>query len=136
MTEALKAKTRDRASNCCEYCHSQAEFSHDPFSAEHIYPTIKGGQDILENLAWSCLGCNFHKFTSTEALDLVSNEYVPLYNPRIDIWKNHFRWNDDFTLIIGLTPIGRATVSRLKLNRQGIINLRKILADAGKHPPY
>ena len=30
---------------------------------------------------------------------------------------------------------GRATITCLKLNRIGLVNLRKILAAAGKHPP-
>jgi len=38
-------------------------------------------------------------------------------------------------LIIGLTPTGRATVEVLKLNREGLVNLRQVLYAAGKHPP-
>ena len=34
-----------------------------------------------------------------------------------------------------LTPIGRATVDKLQLNRPGVVNLRAILRDAGEHPP-
>jgi hypothetical protein len=134
MTESMRAAVRKRANNCCEYCRSQAAFSHDPFSAEHIYPTIKGGKDELENLAWSCLGCNFHKYKATDAFDLVSGEAVPLFHPRKDDWFFHFRWSEDFSLLIGLTPIGRATIQRLKLNREGLVNLRAVLYEVGKHP--
>lgn len=135
MTEALKSAVRIRANNCCEYCRSQAEFSHDPFSGEHIFPVTKGGTDDLDNLAWSCLGCNYYKFTAISAFDLVTSKPALLFNPRIDSWETHFRWHEDFTVMIGLTPTGRATIMRLKLNRQGLINLRQVLYDAGKHPP-
>ncbi len=135
MTRAVRAAVRERAKNCCEYCRAQAGFSHDPFSAEHIFPVAKGGTDEAENLAWSCLGCNFSKFTATHHIDLVSGEIVRLFHPRTDFWGDHFRWNEDFTMILGKTAIGRATITRLKMNRPGIINLRSVLTASEKHPP-
>jgi hypothetical protein len=36
---------------------------------------------------------------------------------------------------IGLTPTGRATVERLQLNREGVVNLRRVLRTIGQHPP-
>jgi len=68
--------------------------------------------------------------------DPVIKKEVPLYHPRTQEWHEHFRWNNDFTLIIGLTPTGRVTLESLKLNRQGLINLRQVLYAAGKHPPF
>ena len=135
MIESIRSIVRVRAKNCCEYCFAQAEFSHDPFSEEHIWPTSKRGQYILENLAWACLGCNFFKGAATVALDFLTGLLVPLYNPRKDMWETHFEWNEDFTILIGLTPTGRATITRLKLNREGLMNLRRLLVKEGKHPP-
>jgi hypothetical protein len=37
--------------------------------------------------------------------------------------------------LVGLTPTGRATVETLKLNREGLINLRRVLYVMGEHPP-
>jgi hypothetical protein len=65
----------------------------------------------------------------------VSGEMVSLYNPRKQQWQEHFTWNDEYTLIVGLTPTGRATVETLKLNREGLINLRRLLYSIGEHPP-
>ena len=135
MTEAMRSLVRFRAANCCEYCCAQAAFSHDPFSDEHILPVSKGGLDILENLAWACLGCNFYKGAATSAVDLLTGQLVPLFNPRTDSWVTHFEWTENFTILRGLTPTGRATIIRLKLNREGLVNLREVLVQAGKHPP-
>jgi hypothetical protein len=38
-------------------------------------------------------------------------------------------------MIIGLTPIGRTTVEALQLNREGVVNLRRVLYAMGEHPP-
>lgn len=51
MTEALRNEVRKRAKACCEYCLAQESLSHDPFSAEHIIPSAKGGTDEMTNLA-------------------------------------------------------------------------------------
>src|SRR5207244_2768256 len=85
---------------------------------EHIIPHVAGGTDDLSNLALSCQGCNNHKYTSVTALDPVTGERVPLFHPRAHVWAEHFVWSEDFTLLIGLTPTGRATIQKLRLNRQ------------------
>lgn len=132
---ALKRLVYQRAEAVCEYCRSQAAFSPDPFAIEHIIPRARGGTDEGGNLALSCQGCNNHKYTGTDALDPLTGKFAPLYHPRRDDWKTHFAWSDDLTRIIGLTPTGRATVEKLQLNREGVINLRQVMVMAGKHPP-
>jgi 5-methylcytosine-specific restriction endonuclease McrA len=89
----------------------------------------------LENLAFSCLGCNYKKFTAVDAIDPVTKVRIPLFHPRRDQWNEHFAWSEDFTLIQGVTPTGRATIVRLDLNRKGLINLRQVLVATKKHPP-
>ncbi len=135
MRISLRKIVCERAADCCEYCQMQAMLSHDPFSAEHIIPIAKGGLDDLENLAWACLGCNLFKGIHTQVYDLLTGDLVPLYNPRTDKWATHFQWIENFSITEGKTPTGRATITRLKLNRIGLVNLRKILVAAGKHPP-
>lgn len=125
----------ERARSCCEYCRSQARFAMQPFSVEHIVPRSQGGKTTLDNLALSCQGCNNHKYTKTEGRDPVTGDIVLLYHPRRQRWNNHFAWNEDFTFIIGLTPTGRATVETLRLNRVGLVNLRRVLYAVGEHPP-
>ena len=135
ITEEQKRTVAERAKGCCEYCWSQAQFSPDSFSVEHITPRSRGGSSELSNLALSCQGCNNRKYTSVEAIDSVTGDTVPLYHPRQQSWHAHFTWNPDYTLILGLTPTGRATIGKLQLNRVGIINLRRVLRTFGEHPP-
>jgi hypothetical protein len=136
ISAKLRKAIADRARGCCEYCISQASFSAQSFSVEHIIPYIKGGKTEPDNLALSCQGCNNHKHVRTDGFDPISNGIVPLYHPRQQIWIEHFIWNDDYSLIIGLTPIGRATVEILRLNRDGVVNLRRLLYAVKKHPPF
>ena len=125
----------ERAKGCCEYCRSRADFATQSFSVEHVIPISKNGETALQNLALACPGCNAHKYNRTEYTDPVDGMLVPLYNPRKQRWQDHFRWNEDFTRIVALTPIGRATVNALKMNRPGVMNMRQALFSIGLHPP-
>lgn len=135
ISTGLRQEIASRANDCCEYCHSQTKFAMQSFSIEHIIPRSQGGDSTSENLAFSCQGCNNHKYTKTEGRDPVTGKITPLFHPRQDLWNDHFRWNDDFRFIIGVTSTGRATVEALALNRDGLVNLRKVLYAAGEHPP-
>ena len=135
MTSATRNAVAARANSCCEYCLSQERFATQSFSIEHVEPRSAGGTDELANLAYSCQGCNNHKFTRTTATDPVTGTEVPLFHPRKQVWADHFGWNEDFSQVIGLTPTGRATVGLLRLNREGVVNLREVLVAAGRHPP-
>ena len=135
VPQKLRRMVVQRAHACCEYCLSQDQFSTHAFSIDHIIPVEKGGETTSENLALSCQGCNNHKYTKTESYDTLTHRMVPLYHPRIHLWDEHFVWNEDCTLILGMTPTGRATVEVLRLNRAGVVNLRLILSQAKRHPP-
>jgi len=134
-TARQKRTVAERAGGRCEYCLSPAAFSPDPFAVEHIQPLAEGGPSRLSNLAYSCQGCNNSKYTHTTALDPTTGERVSRYHPRRHRWSEHFSWSDDFLQLVGRTPIGRATVAQLQLNRLGVLNLRRILRLAGEHPP-
>jgi hypothetical protein len=131
----LREAVRRRAQGLCEYCRSPSQFSTQSFSVEHIVPRAAGGRTRSDNLALACQGCNNHKYTKTEALDPATRATAPLYHPRRHRWRDHFAWSEDTTLIIGMTPIGRATVEALRLNRETVSNLRWALHAVGRHPP-
>ncbi len=104
------------------------------FSVEYIEPLNLDGPTTPDNLAYSCQGCNNHKYNKTQVPDPVTNLLTPLFNPRLTSWNEHCAWSDDFSMIVGLTPTGRATVEALQLYRDELVNLRKILFVAGEHP--
>ncbi len=85
---------------------------------DHVDP--EGGDD-LDNLCLPCWNCNNHKRQATHAIDPETGEDVPLFNPRKQAWSEHFEWLGDATHVRGLTPTGRATIVRLKMNRPAIV---------------
>lgn len=124
-----------RANGCCEYCQILYDFSPDTFEIEHIISLFQDGTNELENLAFSCGGCNSNKHHKITGIDPILQEITALFNPRTDKWEQHFEWIDNFSFLQGITPIGRTTVETLKLNRVGLINLRKALVNYGVFPP-
>jgi hypothetical protein len=135
LSARLRRQVFDRAHGCCEYCLSQADFVPETFAIDHIIPVSQGGSDEPENLALACQGRNSRKYNTMQAVDPVDGEVVPLYHPRRNQWHDHFAWNWDYSEIVGTTPIGRATVEAIKLNRSGIVGLRRALFALGEQPP-
>lgn len=138
MSEYIAVKLRDsvkkRANGVCEYCRIPEDFSPQPFCFEHILPKVLGGKTTAENLAFACQGCNAFKAVRTEFEDELTGESAKLFNPRLSKWSENFAWNEDFTKIVGITASGRATVKALKMNRTGLVNLRRVLYLTGGHP--
>jgi len=102
---------------------------------EHIIPTALGGQTEESNLWLACSLCNEYKGVRVVAPDPLTDEFVPLFNPRQQSWSEHFAWNQDFEQRVGRTAIGRATVVTLRLNRPLLVRSRRIWVVAGLHPP-
>jgi hypothetical protein len=99
---------------------------------EHIEPTVG---DTLDNLCLACPSCNLSKGSTTTAIDGKTGQFVGLFNPRLQKWDEHFEWIEDGLQVRGITPIGRATVERLKMNQPRIIRARQNWIVAGTHPP-
>ena len=134
FTPFEKSFIQERAKYCCEYCKFPMAFSHDSFHIEHITPLRLSGSNELENIAHACDGCNSNKWGYIKWLDSLTGNLVTLFHPRQDIWTEHFQWTDNFTTILGKTPTGRATIDLLKMNRLGLINIRKALLAYGILP--
>ena len=131
----IKSAVIKRANGRCEYCHSWAHNAIHTFPIDHILPLDKEGETILENLAYSCGGYNGFKSYKITAIDPLTKNEVSIFNPRVHKWKTHFAWSNNYLEVIGLTPIGRATIVLLKLNRKGLLNIRKLTIESGEHPP-
>lgn len=135
VSPVLRGLVERRAGHRCEYCRTPARFVPETLSVEHVIPRSRRGSTADNNLALACQGCNNHKYVRTEAEDPVGGEVVPLFHPRRDHWPAHFAWSQDGTEMLGLTPSGRATVESLRLNRPGLVGLRRLLVMAKLHPP-
>ncbi len=135
INEATRNQVQQRASYLCEYCHASELWQYVKFTVDHVIPLDRGGSNSLDNLALACFHCNRRKSNKIIAIDPQTELKVPLFNPRSDIWKEHFIWSADRLYIIGSTPIGRATVTALALNRIRIINIRAADLSVGRHPP-
>jgi hypothetical protein len=57
---------------------------------------------------------------------------VSLFNPRLQVWADHFKTNGP--LILGITSTGRATVAVLDLNHEDRVDFRELLMDEGLWP--
>ena len=134
IPRAIRRLVRDRSGNRCEYCLHPASYASGPFVCEHVWPRVHGAGNTQTELAWACSGCNSHKYDKTHAPDPVTGRNVSLFNPRSQLWKQHFSWSEDFLQIIGRTPTGRATVEALHLNRPELVNLRRALLLIDEHP--
>lgn len=135
ISDALRRRVAETARHRCGYCLTSQLISGGQMQIEHIIPLARGGTSDETNLWLACAWCNSYKGATTHALDPLTGEQVPLFNPRIQSWFDHFCWSDDGAEIIGRTPVGRATVVALRLNNEFIVSARQQWVIAGWHPP-
>jgi hypothetical protein len=105
--------------------------SDEPFfryQLEHCTARQHGGTNDESNLALSCPHCNRHKGPNLAGLDPLDGTMVALFHPRLQRWEEHFAFHGP--VIVGLTPVGRATVRVLAMNAPLRIELRALLAQA------
>jgi len=62
--------------------------------------------------------------------DFSTGRLTRLYNPRRDVWSEHFTWKGG--RIIGRTSIGRTTSAVLNLNHPDAVSIREYLIADGK----
>ena len=132
----IKRRVRSDAQLRCGYCLSPQRLLMARLEIEHIFPIAKGGTDDESNLWLACPICNEHKSDKTEASDPETGQMTLLFNPRMQNWFDHFRWDGDGVHMIGLTPTGRATIAALHLSddRDALI-VRELWVAAGWFPP-
>ena len=105
------------------------------FTVDHIIPEVFGGSNEAANLCLACWDCNLAKGQRVAATDPTTAQLVPLYHPRQQVWREHFEWADAGIRIIGKTASGRATVDSLMLNREVLMQARRLWVEVGWYPP-
>jgi len=71
-----------------------------PMEFDHLIPQAAGGITHEENLWLACRRCNAFKGTETHVRDPHGAERVALFNPRQQVWVDHFACSEDGTEII------------------------------------
>ena len=139
LPASVRALVLARAKGRCEYCRTRGWL----LTLDHVLPkalwkaAARTGQpapsfhpDDPTNLVAACFACNLAKWKATTGRDPLTGRIERLFNPRQEMWEAHFAWVDDGLEIVGTTPIGRATVTRLRLNRELYREQRRLLRAA------
>lgn len=130
---ALRRLVIQRADDRCEYCGISQVGQVATFHIDHVVPVVAAGETIAENLALACVSCSLRKGARQTLEDLETGEVVSIFNPRQQVWKEHFAWQG--VQVIGLTATGRATLQALDLNRATMLAIRGEEEWLGRHPP-
>jgi hypothetical protein len=113
-----------RANECCEYCKTPERTFGFPFEVDHFVPISRGGTDELDNLVLACRSCN--TFKAFHQSGITSDSIgVRLFNPRTDVWDDHFGFDVENGEVIGLSEIGIGTINRLRINSRFQIRARR-----------
>ncbi len=121
-----------RSGERCEFCQLSQAGQEATFHIDHITPVTADGETVADNLALACVSCSLRKSARQTAFDPKTKTEIPLFNPRRDVWSEHFQWDD--VRLVGLTATGRATIETLALNRPLILAIRREEAALGRHP--
>lgn len=133
ITEKLRKLVIERSNRCCEYCLIPEAFLATFFHVDHIRSLKHGGKNSFDNLAYACPHCNQNKGTDVGTfIDEEVTSVVRFFNPRKDIWTEHFKIIDGE--IRPLTPIGLATIKILDFNQAERVVLRQALISIGMYP--
>lgn len=92
VSETLRKSIIEQAHNRCGYCLVSAQYVYAPMEIDHLIPIAKGGGDDEDNLWLACPRCNNHKSDLLDVFDASTNTSVRLFNPRTQIWTEHFDW--------------------------------------------
>src|SRR5258708_5081671 len=133
MERALQELVWRRANRRCEYCQVAQDNDRLPFEIDHIIAMKHHGPTRASNLCLACFACNNHKGPNVAGVDPKTKQVVRLFHPRRHKWPRHFRWEGP--VLVGRTPIGRATVAVLEINLEYRVAFRQGLIDEGGFPP-
>lgn len=135
ISSELRQRIANTARHRCGYCQTQEAVVGMPLEIEHLIPEAAGGSSEESNLWLSCPSCNRYKGTQTHASDPQTGDLAPLFNPRTQIWAEHFAWEQGGLYIRGLTATGRATIQALRMNNDFVVYSRHVWIAWGWHPP-
>lgn len=92
ISSKLRDKVALRASFRYEYCLIDEAKTGLLCEVDHIIGIKHNGPTDSSNLAYACFTCNRNKGSDLDSIDWAANEIIRFYNPRSDIWAEHFRF--------------------------------------------
>jgi len=132
MNEELRRSVAERGDYLCEYCLMAEADRFSRYHVDHIISLKHGGSTIPDNLAYTCIYCNLQKGTDLGSIIWRTGELVRFFNPRGDVWGDHFRLDE--AMIQPLTDIGEVTTRILQFNSEDRILERQNLIGVGRYP--
>ena len=131
VSMSLRQFVMERANEKCEYCLIHEDDTYIGCEIDHIISIKHGGKTEERNLAYACLPCNRHKGSDLGTLS-ERQEFTRFFNPRTDIWNEHF-------IIVGSnilpkTEIAEATIKILRFNSDSRVEERNSLQLIGRYP--
>jgi 5-methylcytosine-specific restriction endonuclease McrA len=132
VPDDVRRRVIERANHRCEYCRFPETASLLTFEMEHVISEKHGGPTVEDNLALACPHCNRAKGSDIGSLDPQTSQLVPFFNPRSQLWQEHFRL--EAARIVPLTAEGRVTVAIFQLNRPDRLQERERLIATNLYP--
>lgn len=132
VSENLRNEVELRAGGFCEYCRIAIEDTYFGSEVDHIISLKHRGKTEPENLALACQFCNRNKGSDLGSISETSKTLVRFFNPRTDIWSNHFRVNVNGEIEF-LTEIGEVTTYIFGFNEPERIAERRGLVEIGRY---
>lgn len=133
VSASLRRQVILRAGRLCEYCLTPDGVSFYAHEIDHIIAEKHGGASDSENLAFACWRCNRHKGSDLTSIDPDTGGVVSLFNPRTQLWSDHFRI--DGARILPVTAEGRVSATLLQFNQPARIVERLGMIEKGQYPP-
>lgn len=135
MSNHVSREVRDlvaeRAGEICEYCLIAQEDAYFRHQIEHVISIKHGGSSDPNNLAFACIFCNRNKGSDIATMS-VTGELVRFFNPRTDIWSEHFVLKG--ANFVPLSDVGEATIRILRMNDDERISERLVMIKTGRYP--
>lgn len=91
ISSAIRREVAERAGFRCEYCLLAEKFMGHSAQIDHIISLKHKGTNAIDSLAYSCWLCNCNKGSDVGSLIHDTRTFTRFYNPRIDIWSEHFQ---------------------------------------------
>jgi hypothetical protein len=123
-----------RAESLCEYCLVHADDAFFGCEVDHVVSEKHGGLTTADNLAFACLPCNRRKGSDIGSVAEGTGALTRFYNPRTDVWLEHFSYDEDGSVIRPLSEIGEVTARIFGFNQPEQVLERESLRTGGRYP--